>query len=126
MSVHLSEFWWKNSLKCTVHSIETALSNAEGIRRLRLETSRASERLRYLLFCVIDTIVLMDNSDSVDRSSEEFATVVPVAHGTSHADNGPRISGDGAPQSQPRALVNEPSAVVDGVMQSDVCSRGSV
>ncbi len=62
----------------------------------------------------------MDNRESVDRSSEEFAAVAPVANGALNADNGPRSSGDGPPQPHPRAFANESSSVVDGVMQSDV------
>ena len=61
----------------------------------------------------------MDNRESVDRSSEEFAAIASVAHGASNTDIGPRTSGDGL-QTHPRAVTNESSPAVNGVMQSDV------
>lgn len=64
----------------------------------------------------------MNNRDSVDRSSEEFAAKASVPNGSSYVNNEAQPRGDEGPQPQPKPLANEPSPMADGVMQSDVCS----
>ena len=65
----------------------------------------------------------MDNRDSLDRSSTEFAQAkTPVNAPGSNGGSSLPIGGESPQRQQFPASVNDPSSAVESILQSDVCA----